>query len=102
MIRYSDKFLIRMTRLITFVSLFLCSALCAQNIQADLTLPPESLEAIEDFFQNTSSEGDFDFNTLFEQLEAYLERPLNINRAEEADLRSLGLLTDVQILNFIR
>jgi hypothetical protein len=74
----------------------------AQEVDDNQVLPPESLEAIEDFFQNTETEGEFDFNTIFEQLESYLERPLNLNRAEEADLRNLGLLTDVQVLNLLQ
>ena len=43
-----------------------------QNI-SDLT------EALEDFLQNAGNDDNFDFNTLFEQLEIYLETPLNLN-----------------------
>jgi hypothetical protein len=58
--------------------------------QRDTTiLPSESLEALEDFFQNTPREGDFDFNAIFEQLEYYLDRPLDLNQAGEAELREL-------------
>lgn len=75
----------------------------AQNVSTEEeAIPPSSLEAIEDFFQNTEAEGDFDFNAFFDQLEAYLERPLNLNRADESELRALGLLTDVQVLSLIR
>lgn len=71
--------------------------------QRDTTiLPSESLEALEDFFQNTQQEGDFDFNAIFEQLEYYLDRPLDLNLAEEEELRELGLLSDIQILNFLQ
>ena len=70
--------------------------------EEEFEIPRESLEAIEDFFNNTEEEGDFDFNTLFDQLEYYLARPLNLNRAEEGDLRNLGLLSDVQILNLLQ
>lgn len=74
----------------------------AQDESIEDLIPASSLEAIEDFFQNTESEGDFDFNAIFEQLEGYLGRPLNLNRAEEAELRELGLLTDVQVINLLR
>lgn len=67
------------------------------------TLPVVPLqESIEDFLQNSGAEGEFDFNTLFENLEGYLETPLNLNTAEESDLRDLGLLSDAQILQLLQ
>jgi hypothetical protein len=73
------------------------------------TLPPASLdppeelqELIESFFQSEGAEGSFDFNTLFENLEAYQRRPLHLNRASEEDLRDLGLLSDRQIIELLR
>lgn len=65
------------------------------------TPPEDAQQVIEDFLQNTDSEGDFDFNTLFENLEIYRRRPLNINKATEEELRDLHLLSDAQILNLI-
>jgi len=64
-------------------------------------LPAASLEAIEDFMLQSDAAGIFDFNTLFEQLEGYLLRPLDLNRADEADLHSLGLLTDIQVFQLL-
>lgn len=77
------------------------SPLFAQRDSIPSVLPPYIQETIEDFLQNTESEGVFDFNTILETLEAYYEHPLDLNQADEADLQSLQLLSDVQILNFL-
>lgn len=65
-------------------------------------IPETSRRLLEDYLQNSDEEGDFDFNTLYEDLERYIERPLNLNEATEADLQDLRLLSDVQIINFLR
>ena len=44
---------------------------------------------------------DIDLTTIFEQLNYYLEHPLNLNFAEEESLKSLVLLTDFQINNIL-
>jgi hypothetical protein len=62
-----------------------------------LEQPSKANQLIEDFFQNTDSEGGFDFNTLFEDLEFYLEEPLNLNTATPEELYNLRLLSDIQI-----
>ncbi len=76
------------------------------NGQQD-SLPASPLSApieqvVEDALQNEGGDGEFDFNTLFEHLEAYAKRPLNINRADETALRELQLLNDIQIINLIQ
>lgn len=63
--------------------------------------PPEVIEFIEDYLQNTEGEGDFDFNAIFEELAFYQDHPLDLNRATERDLLELRLLSDVQIINLI-
>lgn len=55
---------------------------------------------IEDFLESTDAEN-FDFNTLFENLNYYYENNLNINSASEQDLRDLMLINEIQINNFI-
>ncbi|MEZ5045225.1 MAG: helix-hairpin-helix domain-containing protein [Saprospiraceae bacterium] len=65
-------------------------------------LPDRSGELIEDILNNAEEETDFDFNTAFEDLDAYLQSPLDLNEASETDLRDLGLFSDVQILNFLQ
>jgi hypothetical protein len=71
------------------------------------SLPPESLlenqDYIEDFIQflEASQDVDFDFNTLYEQLEYFSRRPLDLNRATEEELTLIGL-TPQQIIEFLR
>ncbi|MBK7638353.1 MAG: helix-hairpin-helix domain-containing protein [Saprospiraceae bacterium] len=56
---------------------------------------------IEDFLESTDAEN-FDYNTIFENLNHYYENPLNINQASENDLRELYLLNEIQITDFIK
>ena len=97
---------------ISFPSVSLClfflllgpvlSTVLAQNdsIPVDPT-PDLSEQRLEDLLQDNEEESDFDLNTIFEDLAAYRENPLNLNEASEADLRELGLLSDVQISNLL-
>lgn len=65
-------------------------------------IPESSQRVLEDYLQNSDEEGDFDFNTIYENLERYIDHPLNLNEASEADLQDLRLLSDVQIVNLLR
>jgi len=67
------------------------------TIETDLT-PIQN--AIEDYVEN-SDEADFDFNTIFENLETLRRRPMNLNKVEELDLLEFGLLTDAQVNDFL-
>lgn len=68
-----------------------------------LIVDPVPTDLLEDFLQSSGAEsGDFDLNGQFDLLATFLKRPLNINRCEEADLRELGLLNDIQINNFLQ
>ena len=59
-------------------------------------------QLIEDYIQGLDIEGDFDFNTIFENLEFRLEKPLNLNEAKIEDLKELFILNDVQINNLLQ
>ncbi|HMO41341.1 MAG TPA: helix-hairpin-helix domain-containing protein [Saprospiraceae bacterium] len=84
------------------ILLFFPVVLCAQLRDSVRVDPPANAqEIIEDFLQNTDSEGDFDFNTFFELLEDYLNAPLDLNRASEATLRDMGIFNDAQIRNLL-
>ena len=52
---------------------------------------------LEDILSNIESEVDFDFNTLFEELEGFRKRPINLNKADAEELGALRLLTNAQI-----
>lgn len=87
--------------------LLACLLLCLPQMvlaQIDTTSaePPDAAqERLEDFLQNTDSEGAFDFNALFEQLEDFRANPIDLNEADEATLQELILLSDAQILDFL-
>ncbi|MFN7116415.1 MAG: ComEA family DNA-binding protein, partial [Saprospiraceae bacterium] len=90
-----------MLRLLIFF-LIITVSLQAQNPDSLAVDPPDELQQlIEDFLQNTDSEGAFDFNTIFERLEDFRNDPINLNKANEAILRDLGLLSDAQILDLL-
>ena len=50
-----------------------------------------------DFLLSINEGGDADFTTLFEQLELYYQNQINLNNTTVDELRSLGLLNDIQI-----
>lgn len=86
-----------MKRLLYLLPFFLPLSALAQV--DSLQQPPDATQqVIEDFLQNTESEGEFDFNTIFEELQFYQENPVNLNEAGEEELQSLQLLSDIQIL----
>lgn len=86
---------------------FACLLLCLPQmvlaqIDTTRTEPPDAAqERLEDFLQNTDSEGVFDFNALFEQLEDFRANPIDLNEADETTLQELLLLSDAQILDFL-
>ncbi|RMG84438.1 MAG: helix-hairpin-helix domain-containing protein [Bacteroidetes bacterium] len=62
--------------------------------------PPADLETtIEDFSQETDA-ASFDFEELSENLRFYARHPLNLNKVSPEELGSLGLLTDLQVVQF--
>lgn len=72
----------------------------ADTIFAD-PLPELNEQRLEDLLQDNEEDGDFDLNTAFEDLQIYLDHPLNLNEASIEDLRELRLLSDVQISNLL-
>lgn len=82
--------------------LLLPYSMVAQQDSTFQDLPDVNQNILEDVLQNSEDDSDFDFNTAFEQLEVYLNKPLNLNKANDEDLNSLGLLNDIQIYNFLK
>ena len=85
----------------TFITILsLCFFSLSLNAQID-SIPPEDLQVneqmIEDYILDNESDEGFDFNTIFEDLEQYRKKPLNINKATREDLSDMRLLTDLQI-----
>ncbi len=65
-------------------------------------LPQLDRQLVEDVIQDAEAEGDFEFNTAFENLAVYKDNPLNLNTADERTLRESRLLNDIQILDLLR
>lgn len=57
------------------------------------------IEQRVDFLLDANEGGTNDYTSLFEQLEFYYDKPLNLNSASRLDLIDLGLFTDLQIIN---
>ncbi len=67
-----------------------------------LPFPTTTSDLLEDVQRTSGSDnGDFDFNAQFDILQSYRDRPLNLNRCTENDLKELGLLSDGQIQAFL-
>lgn len=81
---------------------FFCGLLAGSAFaQQDTLLPQIAQDVLEDVAQDQGGEGTFNFNTLGENLEIFRRNPINLNTADEEELRSLGLLSDPQILNIL-
>lgn len=95
---YKNKFI---KILIWGVFLFASEIMLAQV--RDSTLLPDDTQnqILEDFIQNAGTESSFDYNTLGEDLQAYLKKPLNMNFCTAQDLIELGLLSETQVDNII-
>ena len=94
------------------INMFLVLLLCltgnkivyAQNdsIPSDIIKPIEqNQDLIEDYIQGLESDSDFDFNTIFEQLEYYIKKPIDLNKASREELLEFMLLDEIQITNLI-
>ncbi len=89
----------RLLPIIVFLSILNTTAFAQNERLPDLAEKQQQL--IEDYLQGLDEGGDFDFNTLFEALETFQKRPLNLNTADQDELESLLLLDDIQINNFL-
>ncbi len=61
-------------------------------------------QTIEDLLESTgeSMSDDTDFQEILDDLEGFMQKPLNLNRASSDDLNRLHLLSEVQISNLVR
>jgi hypothetical protein len=83
-----------------FLLVLLSKNLLAQNpIHQEQEIQQELLNesnVLEDFLDD-SEEGEFDNNTVYEYLEEFLRRPLDLNEARYQDFVELNLLNDLEI-----
>lgn len=73
-----------------------CTFTYGQNVQEN----PLVAAIVEDFLENNDTE-DFDFNTIFENLNFYYQNPIDINKATEDELRDLLIINETQIRHFL-
>jgi len=66
----------------------------------DIQTNPIIANVIEDFLENTEIE-DFDFNTVFENLNYFYQHPIDINNTSEQQLRDLIIINEIQIADFL-
>jgi hypothetical protein len=87
--------------LTTFLTGWFClSHVVAQNDTLN-HVPGFLQDQIETYLENLDTDSEFDFNELGELLAYYLQHPLAINEADFEDLQVLGILTDLQIADFL-
>jgi hypothetical protein len=75
--------------------------LMAQRDSMPLSDQSVLMDLVEDYVQGLDTE-DFDFNTLFEDLENFRRHPLDLNKASRDELAELKLLNVLQINSLMR
>ncbi len=86
--------------LILMVTLFVSSLMFGQRDSTKLKTVDEDLdkntkELIENLVEENDSE--FDYTYLYEKLEFYRKRKINLNEASVEELKEFGLLSDIQV-----
>jgi len=101
-LRGSKTQVLHLSALFRSATLVLCWLIAGlATAQQDTLLPQIAQDVLEDVVQDQGGEGAFNFNTLGENLEVFRRNPINLNTADEEELRGLGLLSDPQILNLL-
>ncbi len=84
-----------MKNLLFFLSCFFTVSIFAQIVDTSTVVPESQIDIVEDFLNNGDTEGGFDFNTLFENLEVASANKINLNRTTTAELLELGLIDEL-------
>lgn len=81
------------------IFLFCLSAnvVISQEKEADHDLDVDHIQVLEDYFQDRELNEAFDFNTLYEELEYFKRKPINLNKTDSESLREIGLFNEIQI-----
>lgn len=98
----SCTYLIKISGSILFIFLFLISfRSVAQKTDVDSsdTEKEDVNQKVESIAEQTDAE--LDYTDLLEELNYYLKHPINLNNAEEDELKKLMVLNDVQISNLL-
>jgi len=88
------------------LKIILCGLFCFLGISLWAQVNPEmdNQQSVEDLIENiaTASEDEnADYTTIYEDLNYFLNNPLNLNSASEEDLEKLQVLNDIQIRSII-
>ncbi|HRP61592.1 MAG TPA: helix-hairpin-helix domain-containing protein, partial [Vicingus sp.] len=59
------------------------------------------IEQRVEYLIESEESSDIDYTTIFEQLNYYYDRPLNLNKASTNELKELSLFSDIQINNLL-
>src|SRR5690606_22630560 len=81
-----------------FFLIFCLNQTQAQNREDEKN---QIIETRVEYLSESDENPDADYTTIFDQLSFYYEKPLNLNRADVDELRSLSLLNDIQINNLL-
>ena len=74
----------------------------AQIEDSTYQLPEVQDDLLEEYLQSNESEGEFGFDTYYDDAAYFAGKPLNINKCTAEDLQALRVLTESQIVNIIR
>ena len=83
--------------------LLICSAtlVVAQEDKTDVQKDNFIEQRVEQISEN-SDNPDIDYSNLLEELQYFQKHPINLNNAKAEDLKSLNILTEVQILSLLQ
>ena len=93
-----------MKKLLLYLSFLLLFFNVSDTFSQNLDIEKEKNRIIEsriEFLLDNNESGDADYTTLFEQLEFYYRKPINLNKTSYEELQTLGLINDIQINNLL-
>ncbi len=86
-----------------FLVVFFCLGLSPKVVAQDNSYINQAIaDMIAAFIENSGEEGEFDFNTLYEEYEILTKNPINLNKATRVDLQELFFLSEIQISNLLQ
>jgi len=90
---------IQLVKFLRYACFFLCIA-SSLVTEAQDSIAVLSSNLLEDLLED-NDEANYDFFTLYDELQQYMRNPLNINKATEEDLHNLQMLSDIQIADIL-
>lgn len=93
-----------MHRSIRYLLFILCASIGVNSYGQTTDIEREKNLIVEsriEFLLDNNESGEADYTTLFEQLEFYYRKPINLNRTDYEELQTLGLISDILINNLL-